>query len=150
MTDLRNKVAMTAPDSRVTMQIMRNGHRKTIKVVIGEQPSDFSRRTKGHGGAGNSSLLDKMGLTLQELTPEIAQQFGYEKKQGVLIARVAQGSPAASVGLQSGQLFEEVNKVRVHTLAELKKALKKAKNPKQILLRVRAGDFSQYVVLRAK
>jgi serine protease Do len=36
----------------------------------------------------------------------------------------------------------------VHSLAELKKVLKKAGNAKQILLRVRAGEFSKYVVLR--
>jgi serine protease Do len=151
VSDLRNKVAMTAPDSTITLQVIRDGRKKSIHVVVGEQPSNFSRAAKGHRGPGSGgSLLNKMGLNLQELTPELGKQFGYKKKQGILIARVAQDSPAARVGLRPGQLIEEVNKVRVHTLPELKKALKKAKNPKQILLRVRAGEFSQYVVLRSE
>ncbi len=150
VADLRNRIAMIQPDSKVTLQIIRDGRKKSIDVVIGEQPSDFSRTTKGHEGPTSGSLLENMGLSLQELTPEFADRFGYKKDQGVLIAQVAQDSPAARVGLQPGQLIEEVNKVRVHNLAELKKALKQAKHPKQILLRVRAGEFSQYVVLRAE
>lgn len=150
VADLRNRIAMIQPDSKVTLQLIRDGRKKSIDVVIGEQPSDFSRTAKGQEGPTNGSLLDKMGLSLQELTPELAEHFGYKKGQGVIIAQVTQDSPAARVGLQPGQLIEEVNKVRVHNLTELKKALKQTKNPNQILLRVRAGEFSQYVVLRAE
>lgn len=150
VANLRNRIAMIQPGSKVTLQIIRDGRKKSIEVVIGEQPSDFSRTIRGHEGPSSGSLLENMGLSLQELTPEFADRFGYKKDQGVLIAQVIQDSPAARVGLQPGQLIEEVNKERVHNLKELKKALKQAKNPNQILLRVRAGEFSQYVVLRAE
>jgi serine protease Do len=149
VADLRNRIAMTAPDSRVELEIIRNGRSKSITVRLGEQPTGFSRNAQADSRSMNSdSSLDSMGLSLQELTPELADQFGYSKGQGVLIAQVGQGSPAENVGLQPGQLIEEINKVRVHSLAELKKVLKKAGNAKQILLRVRAGEFSKYVVLR--
>ncbi len=150
VANLRNRIALTKPDTKVTLQIIRDGRTKDIDVIIGEQPSNFSRLAKGGGGMSKGSLFEKMGLSLQDLTPELADQFGYSKGQGVLIAEVAPDSPAARVGLQPGQLIEEVNKVRVHNLTELKKALKHARNPKQILLRVRAGEFSQYVVLRTE
>ncbi len=150
VANLRNRIAMIQPKTKVTLQLIRDGRKKSIDVVIGEQPSDFSRTAMGHAGPTKGSLLDKMGLTLQDLTPELADQFGYTREQGVLIAQVSPDSPAARVGLKPGQLIEEVNKVRIHNLAQLKKALAKARNPKQILLRVRADEFSQYVVLRAE
>jgi serine protease Do len=150
VTELRNRVAMTAPDTKVKFTIIRNGHEKTVMVRIGEQPSDFGHVAKKEKHGKTSSLLDGMGLSLQELTTELADQFNYSKGQGVLIAEVEPDSPAARVGLQPGQLIEEVNQIRVHSLSELKKALKKSKNPKQVLLRVRAGEFSQYVVLHNK
>ncbi len=150
VTDLRNRIAMIVPDNSVTFDIIRDGQRKTIKVVIGEQPSDFSEVTRLHQKKNNPATLGRMGLSLQELTRQLAEQFGYEKGQGVIITRVEPNSPADKVGLQAGQLIEEVDKVRVRTIAELKKAIKKARNPKQILLRVRAGDFSKYLVIRAE
>ncbi|HHB76593.1 MAG TPA: DegQ family serine endoprotease [Desulfobulbus sp.] len=143
---LRNTIAMTAPGTKLVLKVIRDGKTYSIPVTIGRQPADFESRATSHGG----SPLAKMGLTLQNLTPELADQFGYHKGQGVLIAGVDPDSPAGRVGLQAGQLIEEVNKIRVHNLKELKKALRRTKNKKQVLLRVRAGEYSQYVVLRAE
>jgi len=144
VNDLRNKIALTTPGTELSLQIIREGKKKDITVTIGEQPADMGR----FGMTGGNGPLQKMGLTLQNLTQELSDQFGYSKNQGVLIADVAQGSPAAQIGLQAGQLIEEVNKERVHNLRELKTALKRSQNPHKVLLRVRAGEFSQYVVLR--
>ena len=146
VAELRNSIAMTAPDSKLTLTIIRDGKERKLPVTIGEQPSEFGSVAKQSG----KSPLDDMGLSLQDLTPELADQFGYKKNQGVLIADVAPNSPARRVGMQAGQLIEEVNKTRVRNLKELKQALKKSKNPKQVLLRVRAGEYSQYIVLRAE
>ncbi|MCI5149139.1 MAG: DegQ family serine endoprotease [Candidatus Electrothrix sp. MAN1_4] len=150
VTDLRNRIAMTAPGSKISLQIIREGRKKEIQVVIVEQPVEFSRVTQMRSQKKSSSLLDNMGLTLQELTPKLAHQFGYMKGQGILITQVAPNSPADSVGIQPGQLIEEVNRIRVHSLAELKKVVKKEKHATQILLRIRAGEYSKYVVLRMK
>lgn len=150
VSQLRNKIAMTHPQSTVSLGIIRNGSRKNIQVTIGEQPEDFSRTTRLSKGSGHGSMLAKMGMSLQDLTPELAKQFGYTKDQGVLIAEVDPDSAAGRVGLQAGQLIEEVNKIRVHNLRDLKAALKKTRKRHQVLLRVRAGEYSQYVVLRKK
>ncbi|HFQ88638.1 MAG TPA: DegQ family serine endoprotease [Desulfobulbus sp.] len=147
VADLRNKVAMTTPGTKVTMGLIRDGRKREVQVTIGQQPSDFSSRV---GMAAPGNPLAKMGLSLQDLTPELADHFGYKVGQGVLVTEVAPGSPAERVGMQAGQLIEEVNKQRVRNLQDLEKALKRSKNPKEVLLRVRAGDFSQYVVLRAE
>lgn len=145
VADLRNKIAMTPPDSKVRLKVIRDGKEKTITVTIGEQPADM---TSMHRSSDSQETpLQEFGLSLQDLTPEVAEQFGYTKDQGVLIADVEQGSPAARVGLQPGQLIEEVNRQRVRTLEELQQALASASS-QQVLLRVRAGKASQYVVLR--
>jgi serine protease Do len=149
VTGLRNRIAMTPPGSEVSLQIIREGRKKDVRVVIAEQPADFSQATRMRSRKkNNSSLLDNMGLALQELTSELAKQFGYDKGQGILITQITPNSPADSVGIQAGQLIEEVNRVRVHSVADLKKAVKKGKNPNQLLLRIRAGEYSKYVVLR--
>ncbi|WP_417914548.1 DegQ family serine endoprotease [Candidatus Electronema sp. JM] len=148
VSDLRNRVAMIPPGTPVALSIIRDGVRQQVSVVIAEQPSDFSENAKAKMKLQSGSVLDKLGLTLQELTPDLAAQFGYSKGQGVIVSEVEAGSPADNVGIEPGQLIEEVNKIRVRTLAELKDALKTSGGSKQVLLRVRAGEFSRYVVLK--
>ncbi|CAK8717059.1 hypothetical protein GCAAIG_06480 [Candidatus Electronema halotolerans] len=148
VNDLRNRVAMTAPGSTVTLDIIRNSQQQQVQVLIAEQPADFSRRAKMKMRLQHGSLLDKLGLQLQDLTPELAAQFGYHSGQGVIVTEVEQGSPADNVGIEPGQLIEEVNRVRVHNLSELKDALSKGENSDQVLLRIRTGEFSKYVALK--
>ncbi|WP_417913039.1 DegQ family serine endoprotease [Candidatus Electronema sp. TJ] len=146
VSDLRNRIAMIAPGTAVTLDIIRDGRKQQVSVLIAEQPSDFSEGGKSKMKQQDGSLMDKLGLTLQELTPELAEQFGYSKGQGVLVAEVEANSPADNVGIEPGQLIEEVNRVRVRSFSDLKDALKKGGS--QVLLKVRAGEFSRYVALK--
>ena len=148
VNDLRNKVAMTAPGSTVSLDIIRNRSQKQVQVLIAEQPVDFSRRAKMKMLQKHGSVLEKLGLQLQELTPELSAQFGYQSGQGVIVTEVEQGSPADNVGIEPGQLIEEVNQVRVHNLFELKEALSKGGSSGQVLLSIRSGEFSKYVALK--
>ncbi|PIE58222.1 MAG: serine protease [Desulfobulbus propionicus] len=148
VAELRNRIAMTAPDTSVKFSVIRDGDVKDISVTIGEQPS--SMNALAPSSTTEEEPYTAFGLSLQDLTPEIAREFGYKENQGVLIAGVDPGSPAEGVNLQSGQLIEEVNRKRVHNMAELRKVMASAQNKKQLLFRVRAGEYSHYVVLRAE
>jgi serine protease Do len=44
-------------------------------------------------------------VAIQELTPELADSFGLQGKQGVLVAQVTRGSPAEKAGLRQGDLI---------------------------------------------
>jgi len=146
VSDLRNRVALLQPGSKAMVEIVRNGRAKKIQVSIGEQPANFSKRSSGSNG---NESLDQYGLTLQELTPELAKKFEYEEGSGLIISGVDSGSSAEAAGLKPGQLVEEVNREKVSNLKELAHALKRSKSDK-ILLRVRTGNYSTYIVLVAK
>jgi len=145
VSDLRNKVAMIAPGKKVQVLIVRDGTKKELEVTIGEQPADLAKIEQS-----KDTSLQEMGLTLQDLTEELSTQLGYSPDQGVLVADVAPESPAEMAGMKPGQIIEEVNKKRVRNLKELKQVVEAADNPKKVLLRVRSGEYSQYIVLRAE
>ena len=139
VADLRNKIAMTPPNTELKLRILRDGQEKDLVVKVGELPADMASAAKSMTG----TALSELGLSLQDLTKELAEQFGYSKDQGVLIAGVEADSPASELGLQAGMLIEEVNRIRVRNLKELQDALKKSANPKQALLRIRSGEIGR-------
>jgi serine protease Do len=145
VNDLRNRIALIIPQTKADLQVIRDGKSKTFDIVIGEQPSDFGRT-----GQLNKHSLEDFGLSFQELTPEIAEQLGYKDEEGILVSDVVPDSAAAEAGLKPGHLIQEINKQTVQNLKDMEKIIKNAENPKRLLLRVRSGDYSQYVVLVAK
>lgn len=46
-----------------------------------------------------------LGIVVQNLTPELAQSFGIDQNDGILIAQVMEKSPAALAGLQQGDVI---------------------------------------------
>lgn len=145
--DLRNKVALLNPGSTANLDIVRDGREQQIEVNIGERPSS---QMMASSAQQNKSTLDKFGLAFQNLTPELAERLGYQGEQGVVISQVEPGSPAASAGLRPGQLIEEVNRKLISNVTELNNAIADSEDPNRVLLRVRSGEISQYVVLIAE
>ncbi len=146
VADLRNKVALVIPGTEVAVQLMREGKPLDINVEIGEQPADFGNLAQKQT---TNSVLGKFGLTVQDLTQDLAEQFGYQDRQGAIISEVSPDSPAGQSGLKTGQLIEEVNKIRISSVADLQKVIGQSADSERVLLKIRSGNFSQYVVLRA-
>jgi serine protease Do len=140
--ELRNKIALTPPGTKVKVDVLRENKHKTLRVTIGKQSVGKAI------GMAQHKILGKLGLVVQDLTAELAAQFGYRESQGVLVAEVEQGSPAARVGIRPGHLIEEVNHKQVHNMDEFVKALAQSKQTKRVLFRIRDGEFSRYVAIR--
>lgn len=60
-----------------------------------------------------------LGVVLQDVTDELAKSFGLDKTEGVLIAEVQSGSPAAKGGLRRGDIVIEYNGEKVEDTYEL-------------------------------
>ncbi len=137
---LRNKVALILPGTKVPVEVIRNGKVKKLTVKIGKQPEDFG------SSHSVSKPFDQYGLSLQNLTEELAAKFGFAKDQGVLINDVKLDSPASKAGLRAGYLIEEINHQPVANIKQVKRILKASKK-KGTLFRVNTGQAKQYVVL---
>jgi len=146
VADLRNRVAALKPDSDASIELIRNGKTIPVEVNIGQRPNDLTQISEQEPA---DSTMEQFGLTLQNLTPEVAERLGYDAKTGVVVSEVEPGSPAFSAGMRAGQLIEEANKKPVRNLREFDQAAGSSKDSKRLLLRVRSGNFSQYVVLIA-
>jgi Do/DeqQ family serine protease len=65
----------------------------------------------------------RLGVVIQDLTPDLAEALGIDAIDGVLIAQVMPGSPAEDAGLQAGDVVTHVNDRPVRTSAELRNTI---------------------------
>ena len=87
---------------------------------------------------------------MQTLTKDLANQFELTDIEGVVVTEVAADSPAEEAGLQHGDVITEVNRTPVKTAEEFAVAMEKADAKKGVLLYVKRGGGSTFVVLKEK
>ena len=139
---LKNIVAGTEVGKEVDVLVIRDGKEETIKVKIGEQAADTQA-----SAVTPSEASPKLGLSVQELTPDIAGKLGYEGDSGVVIANVEQGSPASEAGLRRGDLIKEINREQIESLEDYNKAMASVDEEEGFLALVRRGENTLYVVV---
>lgn len=64
-----------------------------------------------------------LGIAAQDLTPQLAEAFGLTRRQGAVIVRVKEDSPAARAGLQPGDVVTAVNGRTVKNASDLGNAI---------------------------
>jgi serine protease Do len=137
------QVTNLSPGAEATLDIWRDGQPMTIKLTLGERPSNLSV----HAGAGGSVQQGTLrGMSVQNLTPQIREQLGIPSSvNGVVIAELDPNSPAAQGGLQQGDVIEGINKTPVRNVADFNRMAAQAKG--QTLLRINRQGSGLFVVI---
>jgi serine protease Do len=146
-TELRNMVAAAKPDSTATITVLRDGKEVELTVVLAERPKEIKGTTTPEG-APEEKNSEKLGISVQTLTPDIARQLGYTNESGVVITNVQAGSPADDAGLQSGDLIKEVNRTPVRTVQGFQGALSRFHSGEALSLLVRRGKVNFFVAIQ--
>jgi Do/DeqQ family serine protease len=77
-----------------------------------------------------------LGISVQDITPEIAEQFQVKEKEGVIVAQIHQGTGAEKAGLASGDIIKSVDDKTIKNANELIKEIQKKKVGQKIKLGV--------------
>jgi serine protease Do len=140
-TDLPIMVAREPIGKAVPIVVLRDGEEKSIDLEIAEMADDEIQVAKGE--------TEAFGLTVQNLTPEIAESLGLSRDlSGVLVSGVEPGSPAADAGLRRGDVILEVNRKPVGNVEAYSSQLGEAKTGKSVLLLVRRGENTVFLALK--
>ena len=145
-------VANTPVGRGVPVVIVRDGSRQTLTVTVGNLSDSREARALQGGPADKgpeSRATEKLGLALQELTPELAKQLGVQGDKGVVVTEVKPDSPAAQAGLAAGDVIREVNRTPVQGIQDVEKGLARRQDAGQVLLRVERDGSQRYVVVTA-
>jgi serine protease Do len=147
-SELPRYVAVTPIDKKVKVVIFRDGKRQDMNVVIARlKDGDVSPEANGDGAAES----EKVGLSVQELTKELATRLGIKENKGLVVTEVKPGSPADDAGVTPGAIIIEINGQRPETLQKFSAVLAAVKKGDIVRLLLRRSDGSiQYVGMKAE
>ena len=138
--DLPYIVASTPIGKTVTVEVIRKGQRKSIQVEIGELAEEEKPQVA-------SEARPNLGLTVREITPELARNFGLSETSGVVIVEVQPNSPAQEAGLAPGDLIFEIDQVEVKDLEQFNKMTEDYKAGDTILFLIERRGSTLFLTL---
>ncbi len=133
--EVRNIIGLMRIGDKVTMEVTRDGQRRSVKVAIAppeqakEPAIEISRRL---GGAVLGPLEENHPL--------------YGKVEGVLVLNVEPNSPAWNAGLRRGDLIVSANRQPVKNVSDLRNAAKQTDD--RLLLNIRRGGGALFLLIQ--
>lgn len=141
LQSFKNEVSLISPGTTVNLKINRKNQILSIPVTLG---------TASDNTASGGNLIQKLGMEIDNLTPDLAKQLGLTSKdEGVVITKIKPGSVAATAGLRPGFLIQAANHKKVTNVSEFNEAIGQLEN-KRILLLVRQGNMTRFYSIKVE
>ncbi len=146
--DLPTLVAGTTPGTTVPIKIIREGKERTITVRVEELNLETETNRQADAGGGGGDTGAGFGITLNNVTPEIARQFELPANvKGAVVTDIDPDSPAARV-LQPGDVILEVSRKRVANANEASAALRTVPSGRAVGMLINRRGDEQFVTVR--
>ena len=138
--DLPIIVARTQVDKKVRMKVVRDKKEMVLGVAVGELKDEEVVAAAPEKG--------ELGLTVQRLTPQMAESLGLEKSEGVVVSAVEPGSAADDAGIRRGDVLMEIDRRPIRNLDEYRKTVAAIKKGRGVLFLVRRGESTLFLALK--
>jgi Do/DeqQ family serine protease len=135
--DLRNRISTVVPGEAVTVEYIRDGKPRTSRIVVTERTTDDAAPSRSTEDPANRDF----GMSLNRLTPELAERFQLEgRSTGVIVTDVQPGSAAARAGIAPGDIVRTIDRQSVSTPAEARQELTKSRTRPAVVVVERDGN----------
>ncbi|HEX9935452.1 MAG TPA: Do family serine endopeptidase, partial [bacterium] len=143
--EVQNYVALKNPGDVVTLTILREGARKTVTVKLGQRDTG-----KTEEKASTEADEIQIGLTVQNITENVRQQFDLERNQeGVVVTDVDPSGAAADARIRPGDVLVKIEDKPIRSVADYRRAIRSFAKGKVVIFSMeRAGNtFHAFVKL---
>lgn len=143
---LKNLVSSTSPGQKISLQILRDGKEREIKVVLEER-----------SGSETSSIVndafDEFGLSVLDISENLIEEYEIQRPknselQGVIVVDVEEGGIAEKSGLEKGDLITRIGRQKISNLKMFKQEISEYEMDSKILFLVKRGNASRFLTLR--
>jgi len=138
--DLPIIVARTPVDKKVRMKVLRDKKEVMLGVAVGELKEEEVVASVPEKG--------ELGMTVQKVTPQMAESLGLEKPEGVVVTDVESGSAADEAGIRRGDVIVQIDRKPVRSVDEYKKSIAGIRKGKGVLFLVKRGDSTLFLALK--
>ena len=137
---LSRMVARARPESEVEVKYRRGAEAGAARIRIGASPEAPS--------AAKASPADPLGMKVEAITPSLAQRYGLQAGQGLVVTSLSGDSPARQGGVAVGDQLVEVNHQPVRTLADFQRSVHKTGPDGHVLLLLRRQETNFFAAIR--
>lgn len=141
IASFKNLVALTSPNSEVLLKIIRDGKQVKVTVKINKLTQETEQLLS------HDQQSEELGLTVENITPNLAGKFGVKPGQGVLITEVKTGSVADMANIKVGSIILQVNRVNIKNTNDFNREVKQSSKDKSVLLLLKTDNRQYYIVL---
>jgi len=126
------------------LKVVRDGVERQVSVKIGELPENLAvGDEKSH-----EVSEEKLGLVVQEITPQIANRLNLDESTGVIVTNVSPGSVAQEAGFRPGDVIVEINNKSVGNMKDYDKATAMLEKGGSTLFLVKRGENTIYLAVK--
>jgi serine protease Do len=141
MKQLPYVVASTPVGKMVTVELIRKGKKNALQVEVGELKEETEPPVV-------AEAEPNLGLTLKEITPELARNFRLSETSGLVVVQVEANSPASEAGVAPGDIILEVDQESMKSLAEFNKKMGSYTAGDTVLLLINRRGSTLYITLK--
>ncbi|MDR1045393.1 MAG: Do family serine endopeptidase [Candidatus Adiutrix sp.] len=142
--DLPLIVANTPVGKKVKVVVWRDGREVALDLTVAELKDDGAEL----GPATARADEQQLGLSLREITPEMAARQNLSERDGLYVSGIEADSPAAESGLQAGDVILEIDSRPVKTLADYRRAVSSKKKGDILRFLVKRGGGNLYYTIK--
>lgn len=142
--DLRGRVAMMAPNTKLALKIRRANDSKKLRVVLGDL--DEARSGMRSSRSPRRGEISE-GSSLYEGTPSLGIGV-QETGEGLLIRAVESDGIASRLDLRPGDLLREINGQKIREVADVRRALTKVRDRVQVKVNRDGGTHVSMIEIR--
>lgn len=133
----------------VTVQVLRDGEPTILTVTLGRREEAEGLLPAAVEVPQEPQVDELFGLTLSEITPEIAETLNLDGVEGLVVMAVAPDSDADDKGILPGDVITEAGQEPLTTLAQFTLRVEEAQEAgrKSLLLLIRRDGSPRFVAL---
>lgn len=124
--ELQDIIFSLSPKEKVKLQIVRDGKKQTVEVVLGELPEEGVSLETKETEETEQQKFSWLGYEFVNLTSQLRDKLGLDSDvEGVVVERINyKDKDYEDIGLYEADVIVAINRQKVRNVSELKKVVK--------------------------